>query len=391
MSKHTTFIFLVLLLMACQSPDSPSTLPSTDEPLQPEESMDRISISRSQLELAQVTWGAISAVSEKTDQTLYGEWTLHPADQGRVHTLLPGRIKSLQVQLNESVVEGQVLAWVESSNLIAIEEEFLEGRSTVDYLTKEEQRQDTLAARQAVPQKDAEAARAAAAKARANLAARRADLVLLGINPATVSPDNFHHAFAIRAPRSGRITSLFVGPGQWVAPEDPLFHIHDFRRLHADLFVYPKTAFSFSVGQEVTLLHQGRELAGNVVSVDRTLDPEHRAQRVHVIPQNPTSIAAVEGGYLEARIPRAETTGEITLPLSAVRREEGLAFILEYLPHVSTPEAVSFRKHGVTILREDDQQVLVQRPEGLSPSAEVVLNGAYYIDAQSKVSEFGEE
>lgn len=80
----------------------------------------------------------------------------------------------------------------------------------------------------------------------------------------------------------------------------------------------------------------------------------------------------------------------VVLPATSVRKEGATTFILVLDEALSTSEAVAFRKVEVEVLREDNQRVIIQ-PGVIQKDDLVVLEGAYYVQAQSQVAEFGEE
>ena len=394
--KHILFIaFLLLAVVACQQDAEKQILDESSTGKQePADHPDGlILIDRAQVEVAGIQWGAINTVAAPDGQQLFGEWVLHPEYTAQVHSIAAGRVVRIHYATNQSVGKGAVLIDVESPELIDLQREYLEKKARSVYLEQELTRMKTLEEGGATALKNLQAAESAVRYIRASLSGLKADLALYGIDGERLTPESLTGRYPIRAPQAGRITHSAVAVGQWLEPGTPICDIRDLQHIHGDLFAYPAQMPSLKVGNRLAVENGspgGRPLYVKVVSLDKSLDPEKKALRIHTRVEGPLPEDVVEGGYLSARLSWTDEPAGLILPAASVRKEGGTSFVLVLDESHSTPEAVAFRKVDVDVIREDNQRVVVR--EGVIRGDEIiVLEGAYYVHAQSQVAEFGEE
>jgi len=398
MHHKTSFLLLpilgILLLGACtgkeqQAAETGQAAPSAGHTA-PE---DILYMATSQVTLTGVSWSPVPSGGERNEQVLFGEWTLHPEHRAMAVVLAAGRVKKLHYQMNAQVAKGAVLAELESPEFLQLQRRFLEARSRYGFLKQEYQRVRSLSEQDATSRRNLEQVQSEAEAARSEMAGLAAELKLYGVDTASLSADALRATYAITAPIAGRTTSSLVSTGQWLDTGAPLCDLAQFEQMHADLFVYPDLASSVSPGDAVYILSSGGErIPAKVLHIDRMLDHEKKAIRVHCLPVLPKGIALpVEGSYAKGILPAPGGAAGLYLPLSAVRKENGGEFIFVHLPDKSTPDRTAFRKVAVQTTQTTGEGVYITPSTPLEAGAEIVLQGAYYIDAQSKVQEFSEE
>lgn len=394
--KHIFFIaFLLLAVVACQQDAEKQILDKSSTGKQePADHPDGlILIDRAQVEVAGIQWGTINSVAAPDGQQLFGEWVLHPEYTAQVHSIAGGRVVRIYYTTNQLVSKGAVLIDVESPELIDLQREYLEKKAKSTYLEQELTRMKTLEEGGATALKNLQSAESAVRDIRASLAGLKADLALYGLDGTTLTPESLTGRYQIRAPQAGRITHSAVAVGHWLEPGTPICDIRDLQHVHGDLFAYPAQMPALKVGNRLAVENGssgGSPLYVKVVSLDKALDPEKKALRIHTRLEGPLPEDVVEGGYLSARLSWTDEPAGLILPAASVRKEGGTSFVLVLDESHSTPEAVAFRQVDVEVIREDNQRVVVR--EGVIRGDEIiVLEGAYYVHAQSQVAEFGEE
>lgn len=396
---HKTFPLLlpvlgILFLAGCTGKKEPTDTSEQAAPAAVHAAeADILFMATSQVTLTGVSWSPVPSGADRNEQVLFGEWTLHPEHRAMAVVLAAGRVKKLHYQLNAQVAKGAVLAELESPEFLQLQRRFLETRSRYGFLKQEYQRVRSLSEQDATSRRNLEQVQAEAEAARSDMAGMAAELKLYGVDTSSLSADDLRPTYTITAPLAGRITSSLASTGQWLDTGAPLCDMAQFEQMHADLFVYPHLASSVKPGDALSILSSGGErIPARVLHIDRMLDPEKKAIRVHCLPVLPKGITPpVAGSYAKGILPAPGGAAGLYLPLSAVRKEDGGDFIFIHLPDKSTPDRAAFRKVAVKTTQTTGEGVYVNPDSPIEAGAEIVVQGAYYIDAQSKVQEFSEE
>ncbi len=385
-----------LLLSSCQSSgeDVPSEQQSAiPEPVSQSSSEGLILIDRAQIEVAGIRWGQTNSQEIPDGQRLFGEWVLHPEYTAEVHSITNGRVDRILYSVNQQVGKGAGLIVVESPELIDLQREYLEKMERATFLRQELDRMKTLQEGGATALKNLQIAESEFNSNQAGLAGLKADLALYGLQAEHVQVSTLSSKYTIRAPQSGQVVQSEVAIGQWLEPGAGICQIRDRQKMHADLFLFPAQNEDLQRGQILQLELPTPDMEAvnvKVLSLDNRIDPEKKAIRVHTIVQGKMPLHAVEGGFLSARFDWAGEEELLYMPASAVRREGNEEYIFVLDSEASTPTSVAFRKVPVRVIRRDSRQVALERGSFNGKEA-FVLEGAYYVDAQSKVEEFAEE
>ena len=388
-------VIFLFLIPSCQSPDKGVDAGQTI--LSPvashENSTGVIHIDRAQIEVAGIRWGKLDKQGDPDGQRVFGEWVLHPEYLADVSSITSGRVIRVAIGMNQEVSAGSVIIEVESPELIDLQREFLEKKSKAAYLDQELNRLRTLQEGGATALKNLQFVESEMNSIHAALAGLKADLSLYGLSSEKINTSSLTSRHIIRAPKSGRIAQTNVSVGQWLEPGMRVCQIRDMKKVHADLFFFPGQLGDLKPGQilHVDMVDQSEKPQSiKVSSIDRRIDVEKKAIRVHCNVQGPVPNQVVEGGYISARLALPGEDQLDMLPANAVRKDGQEEFVFVLAPEQGPPDVVSFRKVMVDVVHRDNQQVAI-RSGAITSDLEIVLEGAYYVDAQSKVAEFAEE
>lgn len=151
-----------------------------------------------------------------------------------------GVVKTILVQPGNTVSKGQVLATISNASFISMQEEFLSTSAKADLAQTEFERQKTLKEGNAASQKSFQQAEAELKTLKAKKSSLQKQLELIGINTATLSPDNMQSVVSITSPITGSVSDVKVNIGSFVEANNPIAEIVDNSQLHLDLYVYEK-------------------------------------------------------------------------------------------------------------------------------------------------------
>ncbi len=276
-------------------------------------------------------------------------------------------------QLGQAVKKGELLAYLTprlggDTDLATLQAGASKSRVDLDLAERELARMEGLFQDEAVPAKRVEAARGAAASARAEheAASRR------------LGQYNGGGGIPLRAPVSGLLADVRVSPGAFAPEGTLLFHIADRRTLWLELRVpeseAAKLATPSGASFRVDGIDQGFDIVagknGKLIAVGGAVDAQTRSVPVILEfsqPDDRLRLGMAVRAQLFAGAPRAA----VAVPASAVLDENGIAVVF-----VMTG-GESFERRPVRLGVRDGDWVEVV--EGLEPGSRVVSRGAYLV------------
>lgn len=181
---------------------------------------------------------------------------------------------------------------------------------------------------------------------------------------------------AIRAPVSGRIARMDVGPGSYVEAGEPLFRIVDLSRIRlvAQLAEIDAPRLGQPQGAWFTLpgdsrSHDLADYAARLVAAGGAVDPVRRTVPVIFEFENTAGFAA--GTLVNARVRTADRFEGAIIPVSAIVDEAGQSVVFVMA------DGENWRRQPVRISVRDGDLVGVS--SGLEPGERVVTEGAYLV------------
>lgn len=183
-------------------------------------------------------------------------------------------------------------------------------------------------------------------------------------------------AIAVRAPVSGLIARMDVGPGSYVEAGDPLFRIVDQTRMRLVVHLAEIDAASLGQPQAAWFTHFGENRAHDLSDYDARLvaaggaiDPVRRTMPVIFEFENALGLAA--GTLVNARVRTAERFEGAIVPFSAIVDEAGQSVVFVMA------DGENWRRQPIQIAVRDGD--LVGVVSGLEPGERVVTQGAYLV------------
>jgi cobalt-zinc-cadmium efflux system membrane fusion protein len=292
------------------------------------------------------------------------------ADPTRVvHVFAPagGRIVAMKVRPWESVMKGQTLAELESSDLARAVADYHKALADNQTKQKEVARSQDLLAHNAISEREYQQAQADADQAKAEVEATREQVQVFGMDP-----DHSSTQLVVKAPRSGVVLEIGASPGEFsqaLSAPAPLCTIADISEIWALGDIYEKDLAAAKSGQaaQVTLnAYPSERWSGRVSVVSDTVDPTTRTLHVRVVLANSAN-RIKPGMFGGIRILRSSTLG-ILVPASAVIREANDTYVF-----VSKGNG-RFERRSIKLGRSSDSQEEIV--SGISVGDVIVTEGA---------------
>jgi len=310
-----------------------------------------------------------------------------PQNLVSVSAPLGGFVQGTNLLQGMRVKKGQLIARIENPEFITIQQDYLESKSQLEYLTLEYQRQKELAAEQVSPLKNLQQITAQYKAMQSRVNGLKQQLAHIGISANQVQPGNITRTLPLYSPINGYVTVVNTNRGSYVTPTDVMFKIVDTEHLHVELTVFEKDITKLKVGQKIrfTLPNEsGIERTATLHLIGREISPE-RTVRVHAhLDKEETQF--IPGMYVKAFIELDNDTVP-ALPQEAVVQSEGKDYIFVFKgtreeggEEVRDFEMVEVRK-GVT------ESGFTEIVEPVDTSNLIAVKGAYSLLAKIKNTE----
>ena len=243
-------IVMVIVLMMMNSCGNRNKVENENKEV--ETATDVVSLTDEQIKMSSVEIGGIEMRQVGNTLKLNGEIASLPQNTASISMPMGGRVRSINVIQGSEVNQGQVLAYVENYEFIDLQQNYLETKSKMEYVSLEYQRQRALYSNDAASKKNMQLTTSEYKTLKIQMRGYEQKLLLIGINPYRLTSANITRAVAVKAPISGFVKNVNVSVGSTVSATDDLFDVVNLNNLFIRLSVFEK---------DIDKLHKGQQLA----------------------------------------------------------------------------------------------------------------------------------
>ncbi|WP_010665263.1 efflux RND transporter periplasmic adaptor subunit [Marinilabilia salmonicolor] len=215
----------------------------------------------------------------------FGNIALPPASEASVSSFIGGVVTNIRVIEGDQVQKGQVLAYIEHPDVVALQQDYLKAKNQDKYLEQEYNRQSRLLRDSVNAARTFQRIEAEYNNNLAQLQSLKKKLEMINISADGVSPENMSSRYPLPAPVSGYVNAVMANRGVFVPAEKEVFHVADYRQVHLDLKVYEKDLPLIDEGQQLTFRPANNSgagvMRGSVLKKSKRFDPESRTALVH--------------------------------------------------------------------------------------------------------------
>ncbi|WP_289293128.1 MULTISPECIES: efflux RND transporter periplasmic adaptor subunit [Bacteroides] len=276
--KRIFYPILLFTLVACTGNRPATDVTTTDTVSNPvaETTADTV---------AQLLVDAVTSATSKPNQVSFnGRMVLSPQRQVTVALTMGGVIKKASLIPGQYVSVNSVVATLENPEFITLQQTYLDTHAQTEYLQAEYERQKNLSAEQAVSQKKFQQSKADYLSMKSRQDAAAAQLLLLGIHPATLLNNGIQPLLEVKAPISGYAANVAMNVGKYINPGEALCEIIDKNGPMLCLTAYEKDLADIQVGSSVQFRVNGmgkQTFNGTVISIGQKVDEVNRSLEVY--------------------------------------------------------------------------------------------------------------
>ena len=335
---------------------------------------DEFPVSAAQMRALGVTLQRVDVAAAARGLTYPARVILPPEQESVLSAPVAGSVEQVLVEENQRVKIGQALLRIASPEFGQLQIAALEAANSSRIAQQTLEREKLLLAEGIVPQRRVTAAEAQVSEARARLRQARGGLRLAGLDNTAISKivdaGVLQDTLLLRAKNNGIISGLKAKPGERVAAADPLLRITDASRLRLDIQIPTDRATTWSKDQPVTVV--GRAVTAMATNVGSVVGD---GQTISLRAQVTSGTELLRPGeFVQAQVPFAVAADTWTLPLAAVARHEGHAYVF-----VRT--GTGFVARAVSVVASGGQSVSVKGDllggDQLAVTSVVVLKAAW--------------
>jgi len=369
--KNKYFVIAIaIFLSACGN----KTTENKTEATHTETHSAEVKLSAEQQKAIGMQTGFIAMRNLKTALKVNGKLMLPPQNQAQVSLLVGGIVKNILVEEGALVREGEILATIQNTEFIQLQQDYLQSSSSLTYLKVEFERQKELQKENINAGKTFQKAEADYNHEVSNYNSLKQKLKLYNVDASKLTNENISSTFNVVAPIAGNIHTISINIGKYAEPNKQLFDIVDNRYLHIDLTIFEKDISKIHEGQKITFtdandpnhLHNA-----TIFSINRAFEENQQAVIAHAKIENVTE-ALLSGMFIEARINIDDNTSQ-SLPSDAIVSNGNDHFI--FVEH----EPNTYKQVPVRIGTSDQGFTEIIALEKIEPQSKIVISGAYYL------------
>lgn len=374
--KSIYIILISILFISCRNTESTETIVPENN-----EQDDEITLTKQQFEGEQMALGTISEHTFYETVMVNGMIDVPPHNKARVTTFMGGYITKTPLLIGDQVKKGQLLVTLESTEYVALQQQFLEVAEQLNYLKSEYNRQKTLYDEQITSEKNYLKAESTFKSNLAHYNGLKKNLEMLNINPNSVLKGNITSTINIYAPIQGFITKVNVSNGTYVNASDMIMEIVDVEHIHLELSVFEKDVMKIKKGQHITFKipeSSNKVYTAEVHLVGTTIEEVSRQVKVHGHIDNEKENFIV-GMYVDAEIHINEIKS-VGLPKEAIMTagENNYVLVLKE----ETNGTFHFNKTAVKLGEETEDFIEILNSEQLE-NKQIIIKGIHMLTIEN--------
>lgn len=330
MSIRLSSILLIAVISAsCTSPESPSVPDAklAGKALPADTAMDTFAFSDLQLQALGVKLLKLDRPSEIRGLT-YPARVVVPAQREQVLSApVAGLVDQILIAENQNVRAGEALLRLNSPEFGQLQLALMQAANADRMARQTLDRERKLFKDGIIPQRRVYEAELAANDSQAQLRQSQAALRLAGLDAGSINRiangGALMDGLVLRAKQAGTVLAVEVKLGQRVADADPLLRIANLSELWLDIQIPAERSNAWSKDQSIAIV--GSELTAKPISVSALVSESQTVTLRAQVSQGEVKFSP--GEFVQVQVPFANTEDAWALPIAAVVRQDGDAYV----------------------------------------------------------------
>jgi len=212
---------------------------------------DIVELDIDQIKYADIQLGQVEMRQVNGQTKANGIVSTTPQNSASVSVPLGGFVKSSNLLPGNAVKKGQPLAIIENTEFVDMQQNYLDIKNKFEYAEAEYKRHNELYKQDVYSEKSMQQTTTEYKSLKSQLRGIEQKLLVIGINPSTLTEDDISATITLKSPINGYIKTANISMGKYVSSTDVLFEIVGNDNLLLELTLFEKDANTISIGQVV--------------------------------------------------------------------------------------------------------------------------------------------
>ena len=347
---------------------------------------DIVELNADQIILAGIQMGNVQLRSVNGVLKANGLVSTAPQNTASVSVPLGGFVKSSNLLPGNFVKKGQLLAVIENTEFVDLQQSCLEIRNKFEFAEAEYNRHKELYKEDVYSQKNMQQSTSEYKNLKAQLRGIEQKLSVIGINPASLTEDRISATISLVSPISGYIKTVNVSMGKYVSPTDVLFEIVNTDKLLLELTLFEKDANSIKAGQiaHFSINNESHEHQAVIYQVGKSVNTDKTYKVYATVQQSCPNV--LPGMYVLAHIDKTDDAVS-AVPADALVSFDNKHYIFAFErdKEESGKPFTEYRFIEVNKGNTNDGFTEIQLPANFDlKNARIVIKGAYILLSAKK-------
>ncbi|MBA4118858.1 MAG: efflux RND transporter periplasmic adaptor subunit [Candidatus Puniceispirillum sp.] len=317
--------------------------------------------------------------------TFPGQITLNENKVTHVVPTVPGTVKDIFKGLGDTVKLGESLATIQSREMAEAKSAYLSAHKNLSLQKDLYERDEKLLKQKVKAEVQFIQTRNLYENAKINLEQAKQKLLALSMTEEQINKladqNTPLNLYTIDAPIDGKIIERHLTLGEVISNDGQVFVIANLDTVWVNLAISSEELPMIKKDQKVDIFAHGGQLicSGTIMYVSPVMSEESRTGRA-IIELSNTERKLHPGDFIKAQIVVDETADLVSLPSSALQRDEqGLIVFKKTATDKFEPQRVS--------IKEENTGDFVEIVNGLSEGDEIVIKNSFLLKAELEKSE----
>lgn len=233
-----------------------------------------VKLNDAQIAASGISVGPMNKATLSFGKNLPGQVVVPPAKLQIVSAPQSGMIEQLLVAAGDSVKKGDLIAFLQSPEMIAAQRDFLQSVAQLELVAQTLKRDESLLKEGVIAQRRYQESQSKFQELTAAVAERRQALKLAGMHTSDISRleknQQINPRLEIHSVIDGVVLDVYAEPGQRLSMSDPIYRIGMLDTLWLEIRAPLEVANDFKIGDGIHI--HGQELNGKLIAIGRSVD-----------------------------------------------------------------------------------------------------------------------
>lgn len=327
---------------------------------------DIIKLSAEQRNSMSVEVKSIEKATAVFGKSIPAQVVIPPKQMRMVAATQAGMIDQIMVSTGEFVQQGQILAYIQSPEVISLQRDYLQALTKLKLAKAALKRDKSLLKEGVIATRRMQETRSQVDELTATLDEHKQALSLAGISDADITKlektAQLNPRLTVHSPLAGVVLDAKVESGQRIAASDPLFRVAVLTPLWLEIKAPLEQLPQLGVGAHMHVLGTGAE--GTMIAIGRNVDPTSQTVTVRAeVTKNVNSLRP--GQFVQVALTIADTKLRYQIPANAIARsaKQSVVFVETAEGFIVKPVEVLSAQAGIAFIAGDfkgDERVAIK-------------------------------